>query len=61
MPKKAPVQEAAKGPLQIIISIANQRISVYDDGALIARAPVSTGVTAHPTPSGVFSVISKHR
>jgi hypothetical protein len=29
-------------PLQIIISIADQRISVYDDGALIARSSVST-------------------
>ena len=48
-----------KGPLQIIISIADQKISVYDDGALIARSSVSTGVQGHPTPLGVFSVIGK--
>jgi L,D-transpeptidase catalytic domain len=59
--KKAPAQDAAKGPLQIIVSIADQRISVYDDGALIARSSVSTGVPDHPTPSGVFSIISKNR
>ena len=52
-------QEVAKGPLQIIISIADQRISVYDDGTLIARSSVSTGVQGHPTPLGVFSVIGK--
>ena len=52
-------QEVAKGPLQIIISIADQRISVYDDGTLIARSSVSTGVPGHPTPIGVFSVIGK--
>jgi hypothetical protein len=51
----------AKGPLQIIVSIGDQRISVYDDGALVARSSVSTGVPDHPTPRGVFSVISKHR
>ena len=56
---KAKSQEVAKGPLQIIISIADQRISVYDDGTLIARSSVSTGVQGHPTPVGVFSIIGK--
>jgi lipoprotein-anchoring transpeptidase ErfK/SrfK len=59
--EKAPAQEVEKGPLHIIVSIADQQISVYDDGALIARSSVSTGVSNHPTPSGVFSVISKQR
>jgi L,D-transpeptidase catalytic domain len=57
--QKANPQEIAKGPLQIIVSIADQRISVYDDGTLIARSSVSTGVQGHPTPVGVFSVIGK--
>ena len=56
---KAKSQEVAKGPLQIIISIADQQISVYDDGTLIARSSVSTGVQGHPTPIGVFSIIGK--
>jgi lipoprotein-anchoring transpeptidase ErfK/SrfK len=56
---KAKSQEVAKGPLQIIISLADQRISVYDDGTLIARSSVSTGVQGHPTPIGVFSIIGK--
>src|SRR5829696_2743001 len=59
--KKAPAPDAAKGALQIIVSIGNQRISVYEDGALIARSSVSTGVPDHPTPSGIFSIISKQR
>src|SRR6187399_2948833 len=54
-------KEIAKGPLLIIISIADQRISLYDDGALVARSSVSTGVKGHPTPLGVFSVISKNK
>jgi lipoprotein-anchoring transpeptidase ErfK/SrfK len=56
---KTKSQEVAKGPLEIIISIADQRISVYDDGTLIGRSSVSTGVQGHPTPIGVFSVIGK--
>src|SRR5262249_55552795 len=54
-------QETPKGPLQIIISIADQRVSLYDNGSLIARSSVSTGVSRHPTPLGVFSVIGKER
>jgi L,D-transpeptidase catalytic domain len=54
-------QENPKGPLQVVISIADQRVSVYDNGSLIARSSVSTGVRRHPTPLGVFSVIGKER
>jgi hypothetical protein len=59
--KQAEPQDTPKGPLQIIVSIADQQLSLYDNGALIARSSVSTGVQGHPTPLGVFSVISKER
>jgi hypothetical protein len=59
--KSAQINDAPQGPLQIIISIADQRVSLYDNGALIARSSVSTGTQRHPTPLGVFSVISKQR
>ncbi len=59
--KTARSKDAPKGPLQIIISIADQRVSLFDNGALIARSSVSTGTQGHPTPLGVFSVISKQR
>src|SRR5262245_64907961 len=39
--KKTQVQDASKGPLQIIISIADQRISAYEHAALIGRSSVS--------------------
>src|ERR1700686_2622658 len=57
--KNARPEDRPKGPLQIIISIADQRVSLFDNGALIARSSVSTGVQGHPTPLGVFSVIGK--
>jgi len=50
-----------QGPLQIIVSISNQRVSLYDKGVPIARSVVSTGVPGHSTPMGVFSVIQKDR
>jgi len=61
MAKSLRLEPLPKGPLQIIISIAEQRVSLFDNGALIARSPVSTGTEGHPTPLGVFSVISKQR
>jgi len=59
LPQKPKSLEAVKGPLQIIISIADQKISVYEGGTLLASSSVSTGVQGHPTPVGVFSVIGK--
>ena len=59
--KEAQPQDPPKGPLQIIISIEDQRISLYDNVELIARSSVSTGVPSHPTPLGIFTVISKQR
>jgi hypothetical protein len=58
--RKEPVPPP-KGPLQTIVSIADQQISVYSGDVLIARSAVSTGVSDHPTPMGVFTVIQKKR
>ena len=49
------------GPLHVMISIDDQSLALYSNGALIARSPVSTGVPGHPTPTGVFSIIQKRR
>jgi len=56
-------KESAKpqGPLIISISIAQQRMRIYDANGFFAETPVSTGMPGHPTPMGVFSVIQKHR
>ena len=48
-------------PLIINVSIARQRVTVYDANGQFAEAPVSTGMAGHPTPMGVFSVIQKDR
>ena len=49
------------GPLIIAISIAQQRMRIYDAKGLFAETPVSTGMPGHSTPMGVFSVIQKHK
>jgi hypothetical protein len=56
---RAPAPPA--GPHLFIVSLQDQRASLYANGELIAHAPVSTGTASHPTPTGVFSVIQKNR
>ena len=41
---------------RIIINIGQQRLRVYENGKLIAKHPISTGVDRSPTQPGVFQV-----
>ncbi len=50
-----------KGPLQIIVSISTQRVTLFSNGERVAQGPVSTGTASHPTPLGVFSILEKSR
>ncbi len=44
---------------RIEISQAEQRARVYAGDRLAIDTPVSTGVSAHPTPSGLFTILEK--
>jgi hypothetical protein len=48
-------------PLFAIVSIADQRVSIYNHRGLVERSPISTGVAGHPTPKGIFSIIGRER
>ena len=50
-----------KGPFQIVVAIGPQEALLYGRDGLIATAKISTGRPDHPTPRGVFTVISKSR
>lgn len=54
-------QPLPQGPFQIVVAIARQQVTLYGQNGPIAQASISTGVPGHPTPLGVFSVISKHK
>ncbi len=56
---KEPAIEIPKGPQQIFISINQQKLYFYSNGVHIADTSIATGVAAHPTPHGVFSIIQK--
>jgi L,D-transpeptidase catalytic domain len=56
---KDPFRDIPKGPLQIFVSIDQQKLHLYSDGVHVADTSVATGVPSLPTPLGVFSVIQK--
>src|SRR5215203_1407776 len=49
----------AGDPIMAVVSLRNQRITVYDAKGWILRAPVSSGQKGRETPVGVFSVLQK--
>jgi hypothetical protein len=49
------------GPLVLVVSLNNQTVTVYDDGKVIAKSPISSGMNGHETPTGIFSILEKNR
>jgi hypothetical protein len=47
-------------PVMAVVSLRDQRITVYDAKGWILRAPVSSGQKGRETPAGVFSVLQKN-
>jgi L,D-transpeptidase catalytic domain len=56
---RGPFGQIQKGPLQIFISIKQQKLHLYSDGVHVADTSIATGVPSLPTPLGVFSVFEK--
>src|SRR3984893_16953745 len=56
-PKSNELAKAAHGPLQAIISIHDQKLTLYADGNPIAPSQAATGVPGHPPPTRLLSVI----
>ena len=58
---KEPFGNLAKGPLQVFVSINQQKLHFYSGGVHVVDEPVATGVPGHLTPMGVFSIIERDR
>jgi lipoprotein-anchoring transpeptidase ErfK/SrfK len=50
---------ADDGPVRIVVSLAEQRIYVYRNGAQIASSMISTGRKGYRTPRGTFTILEK--
>ena len=48
-------------PTEIVVSIALQRIYIYQSGILVGTAAISTGRPGHRTPLGDFEILQKNK
>lgn len=55
-PEKSP-----NGLVAIVVSIPDQRVHVYRNGVRIGLSTCSTGKKGHSTPTGVFTILQKHK
>jgi L,D-transpeptidase-like protein len=46
-------------PLLAIVSLSDQRVTIYDAEGKMLQSPVSSGATGLETPAGIFSVVQK--
>ncbi len=54
-------ERQANGAVVIVVSLAEQMAYVFRGGDLIGASTVSTGMASHPTPTGSFTILQKHR
>jgi hypothetical protein len=56
-----PAARPSGPPLMAVVSLNDQRITIYDADGKIMQAPVSTGRSGYETPAGIYSIIQKNR
>lgn len=59
--KKEVATKAPTGPLLAVVSLGSQHVAIYDKDGVVARSRVSSGMRGLRTPTGVFSIIQRHR
>jgi L,D-transpeptidase-like protein len=52
-------RRAGGKPVMAIVSLGDQRVSIYDADGKIMESPVSSGSVGYETPAGIFSVVQK--
>src|SRR5216684_1774548 len=58
---EATASRDAGEPIMAIVSVKSQKVTFYDAGGWVLRAPVSSGIKGRETPAGVFSVVEKDK
>ena len=61
--KKLPYAVSKREPGQAmlaVISLDDQRVTIYDSEGAVFKAPVSSGSTGHETPVGIYSILQKN-
>jgi hypothetical protein len=51
--------DTAAKPILAVVSLSDQRVSIYDAEGKILEAPVSSGAAGYETPAGIFTIVQK--
>lgn len=58
-PQSTQVTRPMSTPLLALVSLKDQRVTIYDKDGAILHSPVSSGQTGYETPVGIYSVLQK--
>src|SRR5262245_13506412 len=56
---RATVSRPVSAAAIAVVSLNQQRVTVYDGDGQILQSPVSTGQTGYETPAGIFTVLER--
>lgn len=59
-PKAQPLAKLPSGPVQIVVSLRDQKLWIYDKDGLVETSTISSGTDGYPTPTGVFAILEKN-
>ena len=59
LPEPEPEPVLPESRVKVVVSLPQQKIWVFRDGALWDTSPVSTGKRGHETPAGTFRILQK--
>lgn len=59
--QKSEVAPSPNDPLHMVVSLDEQKLSVYRGANLVEVTPISSGKKGHSTPTGVFSILEKRK
>ena len=48
-------------PVMAVVSLGDQRVTIYDKDGAIMHGPISSGATPNDTPPGIYAILQKNR
>ena len=60
-PVRAAEDNKSSEPLQIVVSLNEQKLNIFRGEEVIASSKVSSGKPGHSTPTGIFSILHKKK
>ena len=55
------VRRPAGQPMLGVVSLGDQRVTIYDKDGAVMQGPVSSGAAPNDTPPGIYSILQKNR